>query len=223
VTLEESPSPAQSSKDIIDNLLKHGRGEPINLVYMIYQAIKKAPEKEKPGLIAFAAERFESIESSDEVKIDEFISRDELSHFRQRYEHVVDSMLESLIASNTDETTFYINVWSVVNNNFLPGDKERAFALYDILMDRKIPYFQVDTGFRMSDEEYQRRIRALAQDRAKLRFLVSRHFQQRTERADLILKHINQHEPVDQVVLMALLLAEKEMESESSRQHPHES
>jgi len=197
----------EDAKAGIENLLERARGHEVNIACQINRIINAAPENCRDQLVRVAAEQFGVVDSSEEEDIPLLIHPSELPEFIERYGDVVDAMLEGLIRQNPDEETFYKQLWEVVNNSFFPDEKAKGFALLHILADPKIPYFKVDSGLRMSDDEFEERLRSLLPSIAKIRFLLAKKFDQKTQRGSLILRHLDEHsDQVDRSVLVAFLL-----------------
>jgi hypothetical protein len=191
----------------IRNLVERARGHNINVVCQIYRVISAASEVDRPRLLRAAAEQFGVAESSEEEDVPLLIHPSQLPDFAAKYGDVADAMLEGLIRQNPDEDSFYGQLWAVVNNSFFPDDNAKGFALLHILIDSKIPYFKVENGLRMTDDEFHARFANLQESVAKLRFLMAREFDQKTEKASLILRHIEGHtDAVDRAVLIAAVL-----------------
>jgi hypothetical protein len=198
----------------ISRLLSFGNGTKINLAYTFYEIIKKAPEEDRIWLVQFLAESWDYAESSKEVNIDSVISEEEKEQLTNKYGKIVNAMFTALIAENKEQNIFYKDLWELINNPFFADDKAKAFALYYILIDRKIPYFQTVSGLKMSNEDFKLILQKLRNSRAKIRFIMSKDYDQRTEQADLIMKTIREHTDSEQAVLMSVIITEFNLKME---------
>ena len=198
----------------IDTTLALAKGEKVNICYALLKIIESAPEQDQPALLRHTTESYESAGSSQEISIDDYITKNEESAIRKKYGGLINNMLEVLIEENREESEFYAHLWSLINNPILRDDKDRAFALYWLLIDKRLPYFRLEEGFKMSNEDYRSSMLRLRRDRARIRFIMSREFDQKTERADLILKQIDEASGSDRVILMSEVIKQTKSSSE---------
>lgn len=200
------------AKQGVKNLLERGSGSAVNIVCAIFDVISAAPPDSVSNLLRYAAERLKLVDSANEVIVQQKIPDSDLPALQRKYGGVGDSMLASLILQNADEDTFYKGIWEIVQNPFFDDSRVKGYSLYNLLIDKKIPYFPIRSdALRMAEEEYKRRFDSLAQRQsiAKIQFLLARDFEQRTQRADELLRHINEEkERGDQIVLMSFLIQE---------------
>jgi hypothetical protein len=83
-------------------------------------------------------------------------------------------------------------------------------------MDNQIPYFHVDEGLKMANDEFKGINENIYTLRAEARFILKRKFDQRTQQASNLIDLFDKVENKDEkIVLMAYLLSQtesKEME-----------
>lgn len=192
----------------IDTTLALTSGTPINICYALLRIIENGAQQDQPGLLQHASEHFDEIETSKEIKIDSFITENEKDHLKSRYGDLVNEMLAFVLKENQPEKDFYVSLWQVLHNPVFHDEKARAFALYYVLIDRRIPYFRLDQGLKMSDEDWEAVARRLRRKRAKIRFILATSFSQRSEEADLLLKELDAVTGPERVSLMGFLLWE---------------
>jgi hypothetical protein len=201
------PNRIEQKKREIETALSVARGDKVNIVFAIYQIVNSSPQNDQPTLLRHAAELFDVVESNDQVDAVVAITADEKNQMQRKFGGTIDAMLHSLIGANLDEPKFYESLWHmIVCNPFFKTDKEKAFVLYYVLIDAKIPYFKIGMGLKMSNEDFAQRQRKLSLPAAKIRFLLARKFEQRTEQADLILKEFERNNESDRAVLLAFLI-----------------
>lgn len=194
-------------KKEIDILLSVARGDKINIACALCDLIRRAPEKDRAALFRYTAEVFDFAESNEQIAVDCVIADNEAKQLEQRYGTTVDSMLEAVIAENPSEDVFYKRMWDLVNNPFFGSRKARTFALYYLLIDRRIPYFRVAEGLKMSNDDFKSRMRELRGKCARVRFILSREFEQKTEQTDLVLRELKDLDESNKAVLMAYVVA----------------
>ncbi len=224
-THERSSVPVESGalvalKERILDALRLTSGSNINMVYAIYSVVRDANPEFRSALLRLAADNFDdSLRGrTKEVPVEEAISRTELEKMEEQYGAVVDSMFKTLVGQNEEEDTFYSKLWAIVENPFFVDEPARVYALYNILIDKRIPYFKLDNGLKMSNEDFGQRLKVLRPKANKIRFILTRDFQQRTEQADLAFKEVlSPSDPTDRVVLFATLVSELRQELELIR------
>jgi hypothetical protein len=206
----ETEKSVKLAEQKIFDTLRLSRGTPINIVYATYTIIMETDAIHRARLLRIVAEKFdESLRnSSEEVSVPDVISNPKA--LEDKYGDIVDSMFKTLVEANHDEQQFYERLWSIIDNPFFPDPEARVFALYYVLIDKRIPYFklEVDTSTRMSDDEFGQRLRKLRPTTNKIRFIISCTFKQKTEQADLVLREIMTLEDVDRIVATAYLISQ---------------
>lgn len=131
---------------------------------------------------------------------------------RSQLGSVADSMLEAILTQRPSEEAFYSKLWELVVNPFFSTDERQAFALYHMLIDKRVPYFEIGEGITMSNPEYRERRRALSESLARIRYVLNAPMDQKTQKGSLLLEVIaTQSAPEDQAVLMAEVLNQSSM------------
>ena len=193
----------------VDTTLALGDGKKINICYALFKIIEKVKPDQQPALLRHVAESFDESESSHELKIGDFISDNEKDQLKKKYGDLVDEMLDMLLNENPQEDHFYKSLWEMLHNPIFGDEKSRIFALYYVLIDRRIPYFHLEAGFKMSNEDWRSTSLRLRRERAKIRFILASHFSQRSEEGDLILKELDRAQTYeDKISLIGYMLFE---------------
>ncbi|MBE2196673.1 MAG: hypothetical protein IAE83_21060 [Anaerolinea sp.] len=187
-------------------ILDEGAGSKINRAAAIYQLIEQAPEKSRSDLLRTACEVWEDSEENGTISLENLIGEAELESLKKRYSKLVDGLLEGLLQVNPSEPLFYVQLWDILSSAILPDEKARYFALYWILIDARIPYFDLGEGMSMGNEQYKTVSRRIHMQRAHIRFAVKRSFEQKTQRASILLQELDSVSGEDRVVLMANLI-----------------
>jgi len=191
----------------VDTTLALTHGEKVNICYALFKIIESGPRQEQHLILRHLAENWDFARSSDEIKIDAYINQNEKDLLRDKYGEVINKLFELILKENLPEDQFYASLWRVLHNPILPDDKAQAFALYWVMIDRRIPYFQLETGLRMANEDFKAAFTRIMQKAAKIRFILGSQFDQKSEEADLVLKTIDAAAPhPDRVALMAYIL-----------------
>ena len=209
-----TPQTIDDLKKEIDTTLSLADGERINICYALLKIVEKGSEKDRPELLRHTAESFDDAESSKEIKIEAFITQDERLQLKKRYGDLIDEMFELVLRDNLPEKEFYVSLWQVLNNPILRDEPARAFALYYILIDRRTPYFHLDQGLKMADDDWKGMMQRLRRPRAKVRFILATSFAQRSEEADLLVKELDALKAADRAGLMGSIIFQLRSETE---------
>lgn len=168
--------------------MRKADGELQDISYAVYNIIKKSDVKNQASLLQFFIERSEDIESNEEMHIEKIYSEEEKYQYRIEYGKMIDGTLESLIQKGYSCEKFYSDLWKFIENSpVLSDDKARAFAVYYIWIDVRVPYFELDDGIKMSNEDYSTISDKLSNKIKKARFILTAPANQRTERASRLL------------------------------------
>ena len=127
------------------------------------------------------------------------------------------SIYEKVVMDLGQTTIKFQNWWNrhaemyhwdfIENGTILSEKKEKAFALYYIWIDVRIPYFELPPGLKMENEVYQDMLDKLKPMIRKARFILFTPTDQKTERASRILKVLDELEDEsEKAVLMAQVL-----------------
>lgn len=203
-------------KQEIDKIVQQAAGNRLNIAYRIYNVIASAYGYEGEALEYF-------YESSEEVKFgeqnpdEEVFDTGEQYQLAKSYGKMIDGALEALIRQNLPRREFYEKLWDyIAQDTILADKKEKAFALYYIWIDVRIPYFELDQGLKMPNDVYRELVIKLKPLIKKARFILYAPTDQKTERASRILKLLDElQDDKEKAVLMALVLGMIEKRSEA--------
>lgn len=193
--------------DQVKEVLSKYKGTPIDMCFQIYIIVRQS---EKPAeILQYFYENNEDIESNEEYEIPIIFSQQEKSDLESQYGNLVDGILEKLIKKNQNASMFYEELWENINCDLLfETDKEKVFAMYYILIDSRIPYFETLEGTKMSNETFRKYFILLSKLLKKARFIISNDYEQQTERASLLLELFEEVDNKDEkIVLMSFITA----------------
>lgn len=192
----------------LDTALGLTKGAEIDLAHLCLAIINRGTSEGAPALLRYLAEHWRSRESSEEIPIDPIVAEHVLSTMIECYGVVVDAMLELQLRANLGEEEFYTRIWEAINNPILPDADARAFALLWIMNDVRVPYFQLSQGLRLTNADWGVLGRKLQGSTDRVRFILAKEFEQRSESADLLLQELDTLEGVERVRVMGFLLWE---------------
>src|SRR3954447_5717708 len=157
----------------LDNVLGLADGDSINLAHAVLRLLDQADAAEQPGLLRYVGDRWSSKSSSGEVRLPQLITSTELDDFKKNYGPLVDRGLDVLMSDNPSSESFYNELNALVHNPIFKDEKVRAFVLYWILIDPRIPYFQLERGMRLSSEDWKQLSQKLQVEREKVAFILA--------------------------------------------------
>lgn len=121
-------------------------------------------------------------------------------------------MLELLLKANPEEPDFYRDLYELTRNPIFSTFEAKSFALHWILIDKRIPYFKLPQGLRMTNDDWDRLREKLHLECALIRFILNAELQQNSERADLLLQVLDRHEGLERIRLLGIVIWELEGE-----------
>lgn len=201
------------NEEIIKELLNSYDGELIDVCLYIYLNMKDQSYEQQVDCFQTLCEMYGTVKTNETTMIERVISNEELDVLIDQYGEYVNQVLNSLIKKSYREgystRQFYHNIWAAfVNGGVVTQDKEFAFAIYYTVIDRKIPYFVLEWGLKMNNQEFANCMYENREVIAKLRFILNHDFVQKTEEASLLIKEIIKLEKFeDQVIAMVAILS----------------
>lgn len=148
------------------------------------------------------------------------IDDSEYDELKNRYGKSVNDTLENqikiAILQNLDNEKFYSNLWeSICFNSFFNDKHSKAFALYYIVTDNKIPYYNIEHGLQIENENYPCIRKEISIPLKKFEFINNLDFMQRAEKSSFVLKLIDSLDTEEKkIVLLSEIMAFYENELE---------
>lgn len=110
---------------------------------------------------------------------------------KEKYGELVNSFIEFFVAQQETSEAFYKSMWeSIQSDIFFPTDASKVFAFYYVIIDRRVPYFKLEQGYRMSNETYNKLRKKYTTLLKRVRYISNAEFEQKTERASLLLNEL---------------------------------
>lgn len=191
--MEEKSKDKNVQQNIL-NILETASGDPLDIAYAIYNQIREA-DVEESEIFMFFLEKSEDIESSDEKHMERMFSEEEKYQYARDYGKIIDGTLEALLKRNYNKERFYSELWKFIEENpLLDNEKLKAFALYYIWVDSRIPYYELDEGIKMSNDEYSNICLKMTDEIKKARFILNVPTEQKTERASRLVQVLDEIE-----------------------------
>lgn len=197
----------------VKKLLCSYRGELIDCCLYFYNSVKEESYEQQVECFQVLCEEYGSVKSNETVILESAISKNELDILTDQYGEYVDQVLNSLLKKSYSERyssrQFYHNLWAAfINGGIITLEKEYAFAIYYVIIDRKIPYFVLEQGLQMDNQMFENYMIENRDVIAKLRFILNHSFTQKTEEASLIVRELTKLETFEeQVIAMVAILS----------------
>lgn len=100
---------------------------------------------------------------------------------------LLDALLQKAIRVNMPTDLFYKNVWNlIIQNPIFGAEREKAFALYYILIDTRIPYYPISPGMEMNNSEFKTIIQDCEEAIKKAKFVLAVDFPQKLWRHPIL-------------------------------------
>lgn len=201
-----------NEKDVKELLCSY-RGELIDCCLYFYNRIKQESYEHQVNCFQVLCEEYGSVKSNETVILEKAIRKSELDILTDQYGKYVNEVLNSLLKKSYNNgyssREFYHNLWAAfINGGIITSEKEYAFAIYYVIIDRKIPYFVLGRGLRMDNQIFQNYMIEKREVVAKLRFILNHGFAQKTEEASLIVRELTKLETFEeQVIAMVAVLS----------------
>ena len=192
----------------IDSTLTLVEADSYTRALAVLKIIDRGAPDDQAALLQHVARSWDEAETSGEHKAKPAIGDAEKRELELNYGKVVDSLFDLAVKANPPEREFYESLLELIQNPIFITGEARAFAIYWILIDRRMPYFQMTPGLRLSDEDFKALARKLQSERAELRFITEARSEQRSEEADRVLKVLDRKGGTERVRLMATLIWE---------------
>ncbi len=193
-TISSLPVPLESyesSLSKIRDFLYSADASSFSICANIYEIIINAENQARPKLFEMVATLYEDIESDETVRIAESPFESQEDALEEQYGKLVNSFIAFYISQHYNTELFYEKMWETIQSNlFFPNDAAKVFAFYYIMIDKRIPYFELIDGYQMSNEAYQSLRRKHSEELRKIRYINNIQFNQKTEHASLILNEI---------------------------------
>lgn len=210
----DNASPVAASSDLealrreIDTTLAVVAADEVNLTYVLFRIWRRAKNEDRPTLLEHIAEAWGLRASSEEHSLQPVITKDEQSALKQKYGQVVDRMFDLVLDGRPSAHDCYAQLCRLVVNPILATEQAQVFALYWLLVDRRLPYHELDQGMRVSNDDWTALAKELTIEMSRVRFILATEFDQKSEKADLILRELDRVTGAQRVRLMAWVISE---------------
>lgn len=196
-------------------IISHAAAD-VNLCAAAYQLIKGSANDERAKIFEEFVVGYRSSPTDCSMELPEVINKVEEQSLMKRYRRYVDQKIKELIDENLDEKNFYKKLIEfIVSDEMLQDPKAGAIAIFDCVIDPRFPYHWVDVSkaLSMSQEKYLEILHKIgSEDLKQIDRVLKYGFNQKTERAAVLLALIEDREDYEErVVMMTRLLAHMDL------------
>lgn len=155
----------------------------------------------------------------DRSKKQTTISNEEINYHLPKCKSLSKGVIDYLSNKGYEPKCYYKKLWDTISNLLCSASEvEKGVCLYAILRDQRTPYYQIEKGLYMENDQYRKTIDQIDSQLNKLRFVLNLANSQRTETASQILEILDELETKESkaVFLSQLILSVKKKYSKSS-------
>ena len=132
-------------------------GSTFNICAGLYNIILSAEEIQRAALFERAINLYEDIGSTETIKIPVSPYDGQKKVLKEKYGDIVNSFIEFFVSQKDSVENFYANMWKAIQNDtFFPTEASKVFAFYYVVIDSRVPYFELDQGYGMSNDAYRK-------------------------------------------------------------------
>lgn len=170
----------------IKNIINNFEGEVYDLCYKLLK------DDERHNIIfEYVCLNLLELPKNPTLQIEKYFTDEEINEYRLLYGDLINGLIRSTIKRCDYGTLrpeeFYTNLWESYCVN-LSTLKERAFAFYYTLVDKRIPYIYIGKPMSMEQSRYQKLIEENKETLNRVAYIFKSAYSQKTEVASLILQ-----------------------------------
>ncbi len=190
----------------------------VNLAYQSMSRIMKLERKYQSEMFQYVLETWGDIDQEKLLPVPEVVTKEEERKYERLYGDMADALLKGYLLMGLDDNwtkeEFYERLWEGIWGNIIwDDDKKRAFILYYIAIDVRIPYYPISRGININKREFNFIAKELVEKGflKKFNFIEAVDWNNKIEQTSQVLKLLD--EPTNEKeksVLLALILHEYE-------------
>lgn len=150
-----------------------------------------------------------SLEDVGITNLQHYFSKEATSRIRNDINQLGNRIVENLVQQRIPEEMFYKSLWSkICDDTLLPDQTAQTAFLACLWIDPRIPYYQVEEGCTMDNDEFDRLREKIWPTLKKVYFILSIQLTQKTQRASLLMKLADEIEDEqERIVFWAYVIA----------------
>lgn len=146
--------------------------------------------------------------SDDSIAIEEFHPKEQYESALNEVFKFMGNVVNNLVTANPDEREFYLSLLEKINDDTIfETDIKKSLAIMSLKTSVKIPYYKLDEGLKLGEDDYRKLIDDNLTAVRKSLFIVNSGLEQNTEVASLLLNLIKEQksDKVKAVILANVL------------------
>lgn len=197
----------KTNREKLRIIVSHAQTD-VNLCAVAYKMMKACDSEERPQVFEEFIKSVRRDESDGSMKLPVVITKREVANLMSRYGSYVDQKMVQFLKENMDESEFYVKMTDFIfNDEMLQDEKAGTIAIFDCVIDNRLPYHKLDTtcAITMNYNQYAELIKAVGDDALEtIDSAMSHDFEQKTERAGVVLALIESRERREERVAMLI-------------------
>lgn len=187
----------KTNREKLKVIVSHAQTD-VNLCAVAYKIIKSCDSEESAQIFEEFIKSVRRDESDGSMKLPVVISKYEEANLMSRYGSYVDQKLEQLLKENLEESDFYVRLTDFIfNDEMLQDGKAGSIAIFDCVIDKRLPYHKLDTtsAITMDNDQFVEVMKSIGDEALEaIDSAMSYDFNQKTERAGVVLALIESRE-----------------------------
>lgn len=188
----------------------------VNLAYQAMVRIMSVESEYQSELFQYVLETWGKIDQEKVLPVPEVITKEEETTYEKLYADMADALLKAYLLMGVDmnwgKENFYEELWrGIWGNAIWDDDKKRAFVVYYIAIDIRIPYYSVNRGVIINKKEMSSIIKKIIVNEYldRFYFIDAMDWSSDIERTSLILDLLSElTEKKEKSVFLAMILNE---------------
>lgn len=185
----------KTNREKLRVIVSHAQTD-VNLCAVAYKMIKACEAEDRTQVFEEFIKSMRRDESDGAMKLPVVITKREEANLMTRYGSYVDQKLEQLLAENPEEGDFYAKLADFIfNDEMLQDGKAGTIAIFDCIIDRRLPYHRIDTtkAISMDEEQIQKIMNTIGEETLEtIDRVMQFDFEQKTEMAGVLLDLIEE-------------------------------
>lgn len=190
----------------------------INLAYQTFLIINSVDTDKQAEVLQFVAEKWMRVKQIQQLPVPEIVTRNEYKKYEKIYGEMINSILQTYlmlgIENNWGKQIFYSALWKEISQNMICDDeKKKTFFLYYVLIDERIPYYQLEKGIKLNRISIMNSIETLQKSEymEKFQLIDLMEWETPVEKASCLMKLFSSlKNEAEKIVFMAMILDEFE-------------
>lgn len=197
----------KTNREKLRVIVSHAQTD-VNLCAVAYKMMKECDSEERAEIFEEFIKSVRRDESDGSMKLPVVITKREEANLMSRYGSYVDQELEQFLKDNLEESDFYAKLADFIfNDEMLQDGNVGSIAIFDCVIDKRLPYHKIDTtgAITMDNEQFSEVMKSIGDEELEtIDSTMSHDFDQKTERAGVVLSLIESREKREERVAMLI-------------------